>query len=223
MSDARDPGRDTYYRDSSDSYSKLTHEQSYSRAVLDWCVAHAGTRVLDYGCACGSYCVELSKKGFNCSGVDRNEDYVRRALARGVDAAVAGERLPFADKSFDTVMLIEVLEHVERPADVLSEAVRVARANILITVPNMTEFTRLKAMHLTYEHMLEQDHRNFFTRDSLEELLRVHCARCTVTQEEPIYAHAAFPWVARAGFSLLASLGMARPLAYARLYARCLV
>jgi ubiquinone/menaquinone biosynthesis C-methylase UbiE len=44
-------------------------------------------------------------------------------------------RLPFADRSFDTVTLLEVLEHLERPSDAVSEAVRVARERVIITVP----------------------------------------------------------------------------------------
>jgi len=50
--------------------------------------------------------------------------------------------LPFADKSFDTVTLLEVLEHLERPEVAVSEALRVARRRVVITVPakgHMTE------------------------------------------------------------------------------------
>ena len=34
---------------------------------------------------------------------------------------------PFEDKSFDTVILFEILEHVSRPVEILKEAKRVAK------------------------------------------------------------------------------------------------
>lgn len=46
-----------------------------------------------------------------------------------------GDRLPFPDRSFDLVLAIEVLEHVPEPDTVLAEIARVARADVVLTVP----------------------------------------------------------------------------------------
>lgn len=43
-----------------------------------------------------------------------------------------GTRLPFGDKSWDTVMLCDVLHHAEDPVGMLREAARVARHCVLI-------------------------------------------------------------------------------------------
>lgn len=43
-----------------------------------------------------------------------------------------GQRLPFADRSFDLVMLIDVLHHTEDPAVLLGEALRVTRGRVLV-------------------------------------------------------------------------------------------
>lgn len=43
--------------------------------------------------------------------------------------------LPFPDHSFDLVLAIEVLEHVPDPAAALTEITRVARRNIVVSVP----------------------------------------------------------------------------------------
>jgi SAM-dependent methyltransferase len=43
-----------------------------------------------------------------------------------------GERLPFADKSYDFVILIDVLHHTQEPLELLQECVRVSRQFILI-------------------------------------------------------------------------------------------
>jgi SAM-dependent methyltransferase len=132
---------------------------------------YAGSKILDLGCATGNYCLHLQGLGYSMSGADVNADYVRIARDRGVDAALIEGSVPFADKSFDTVLLFEVVEHLDDPRPVLSEALRLARRNVLITTPHSGDIDLLRAQGLLYEHVADMDHRNFFTRESLEELL----------------------------------------------------
>jgi len=55
---------------------------------------------------------------------------------RGLSGAFADiARLPFPDDSFDLVLGIEVLEHVPDPAAALTELSRVARGNLVLSVP----------------------------------------------------------------------------------------
>jgi hypothetical protein len=61
---------------------------------------------------------------------------VERARAIGLEAQVGDARaLPFEDDSFDTVLLAETLEHLENPGLAWSEACRVARGRVIMTVP----------------------------------------------------------------------------------------
>lgn len=46
------------------------------------------------------------------------------------------ERLPFEDGSFDTVLCIEVLEHLNNLHAVFAELFRVARKHVLVSLPN---------------------------------------------------------------------------------------
>ena len=52
------------------------------------------------------------------------------------------------------------------------EAFRVARKNVLMTVPNSEDIEQMKANDVTYAHMLSSDHVHFFDPESLEELLK---------------------------------------------------
>jgi SAM-dependent methyltransferase len=48
----------------------------------------------------------------------------------------SAQDLPFADGSFDTVVCLEVLEHLDDPARALAELARLARASLVLSVPN---------------------------------------------------------------------------------------
>lgn len=158
-----------------------------SPELVNFAMRHAGNRVLDIGCATGEYIRRLKDHGFDCIGVDANPDYAKEANSKGNEAhCMNAKHLEFPDKSFDTALLFEVLEHIDDPSDVLEEAKRVSRKNLLITVPNCRGFDKLSPMGLTFEHMLEKDHVNFFTKNDLEGLLSEHFDKFQVIEAEPI-------------------------------------
>jgi len=178
------------FRDTQDWY--LYKEGYASPLLLDFAAQHAGKTILDLGCATGEYCLNLEKMGFECTGVDINPQYVEKARKNGVKAFLApGEDLDFADNSFDTVLLFEVLEHVEKPQNILKEAKRVARKNVLITVPNCSQLSQLGQFNLTYEHLLEKDHVNFFTKTDLENLIAQNFHKFKVKEGDEIKLGAA--------------------------------
>ena len=176
------------FRDTKNWY--LNIEKYASPQLIDFAVLYAGNKILDLGCATGDYSNNLKSIGYECTGVDINPKYVEKTRGKGIDAYVMkGDDLNFSDNSFDTVLLFEVLEHVDNPHNVLKEAKRVAKKNILITVPNCTQFSELKASGLTYEHMLERDHINFFTKNDLEKLISRESKNFKVEEDEATELH----------------------------------
>jgi SAM-dependent methyltransferase len=85
----------------------------------------AGTRLLDVGC--GS--AWLGDHFGDYTGIDVSTEAVEAARARGREAIQADvdQPLPFADASFDGVVLKDVLEHVADPVALVREAHRVLR------------------------------------------------------------------------------------------------
>ncbi|MEW6685367.1 MAG: class I SAM-dependent methyltransferase [Candidatus Edwardsbacteria bacterium] len=88
------------------------------------------TTVLDIGCGDGEhYGKYLCRRAQKYFGVDISLEAVEKAKANGITAILwaAGEMLPFEDNSFDTLLCIEVLEHLFEPASLLKECHRVLR------------------------------------------------------------------------------------------------
>jgi 2-polyprenyl-3-methyl-5-hydroxy-6-metoxy-1,4-benzoquinol methylase len=207
------------FRNTENYYLKFTDYASND--LLGFVLENAGNDILDVGCATGDYCVKLKKLGFNCTGIDINKKYVEKAIENKIESyLMSADDLKFPDNSFDTILLFEVLEHVENPSRVIEEVKRVAKKNILITVPNNTEFYELRKYGLTYEHMLEKDHINFFTKKDLENMLSTYFKEFEVEKKEAVnYELINLPSWLRYPISILYKLKIIRHRVYFRLYA----
>ena len=98
-----------------------------------------GQKVLDIGCGDGLLLSALAQKGVSAFGIDISEEGVKKCREKGLDVSVVDittENLPFQDGTFDTVVMLDVLEHVYEPEVLLEEAVRVSKKYIIISVPN---------------------------------------------------------------------------------------
>jgi SAM-dependent methyltransferase len=211
--------RSSVFRDTTEFYLHFP-PNAVAECLVDFVKEKGGHSVLDLGCATGNYCVALSKAGFDVKGADINHRYVETARARGVDAYVADSRTPFPDKSFDTVLLFEVLEHVPDPAETLAEARRLARKNVLITVPHSGGVDELQKSGLLFEHVADLDHKHFYTEASLARLLAPLFSTVHIKRGDAIspFALARGKWLRSFGNSLM-KLGLVRPRFHVRLYA----
>lgn len=94
--------------------------------------------------------------------------------------------VPLTDKSFDTVLLTEVLEHVDEPLRVLEETRRIAQRWVLVSVPREPLWRGLNMMRMKYLGQLGNtpDHRNHWSRSgiltTLRQYYRVKVVRCPV-------------------------------------------
>ena len=211
------------FRDTKNWY--LTIEPCASPKSINFVARHAGRKILDLGCATGGYCSSLNNLGFKCTGVDINPEYIKKARENNIEAyTMEADNLEFPDNSFDTVLLFEILEHVDNPYKILKESKRVAKKNILITVPNCTRFFELKSTGLTYEHILEKDHINFFTKKELENLISKEFKTFQVIEDDPINLNqltllTGLPLWLRLPVSLFNKLKFIKSSLYYRLYA----
>ena len=104
--------------------------REFDPVVGDW----RGQRVLDLGCAGGFMAEALAARGALVTGLDPAAEAVAAAAARSraTGSTVAylvgtGEHSPFTDASFDIVVCVDVLEHVQDLAAVIGQVRRVLR------------------------------------------------------------------------------------------------
>jgi len=143
-----------------------------SQEMIELAARHAGPRILDIGCGLGVYSRELNERGFSCVGIEWNEEYVREASKHIEAYHMSAEELEFEDKSFDTVLMFEVLEHLQNPEKALREIRRVIRKNVILSVPNLGPLVDCVEHNVIMHHFFEMTHFNFFTKKMLERFLR---------------------------------------------------
>lgn len=100
--------------------------------------------VLDLGSCFGFFPIRLAKAGRKVIATDihagtvRLLDAMRHPLNAGLDTLVCDARsVPVPDDHVDTVTAIHLLEHLDATAgaDVLREAIRIARRRVIVAVP----------------------------------------------------------------------------------------
>lgn len=97
-------------------------------------------KVLDVGCGMGFTAAACKPDSSYYTGMDISEEAIK--MARELFGAsefhildATKEPLPFNDNSFDTVLCSELVEHVEDYGFLLKEIRRVAKRDIVLTVP----------------------------------------------------------------------------------------
>mgnify|MGYP006433587781 CR=1 FL=1 len=105
----------------------------YFDRLVDW----QDKAVLDLGCAGGFMAEALDDRGAQVTGIDPAADAIAAARAHAAARQIGyhvgvGEALPYPDASFDAVVCVDVLEHVNDLPQVVSEIARVLRPDGLL-------------------------------------------------------------------------------------------
>ncbi len=138
--------------------------------------------VVELGCRYGDLLANFLD-GNRVTGVDIDRRAVASCHERfQIPTRVANlnEPLPFPDRSFDVVVLSEVLEHLPYPDVTLGEAARILRPNgkLVGSVPNGTKLQNRLRFLLSGRVELDPTHLHFFSDRTLRERLMKCFEKC---------------------------------------------
>ena len=144
----------------------------------------AGESVALVGCGRGKYLQFAIASGRKAAGVDNSPGPAVEASARsgGRVALADALALPFPDNSFDTVTLWDVLEHVPDDCAALRESLRVAKKNVLLSVPGEDQGPD-HSSGVTFRTYSDPTHLRYYTRARIESLLSL-CGQQDYTLEK---------------------------------------
>lgn len=108
------------------------------KAFIDIFAKEARGKVLDFGAAAGNYSVELDRLGFEVVAADVTKNFRFRDRIKFVELQEKGP-LPFAENTFDYVVLAEVIEHLKDPYGLIGEFHRILRrgGKLVLSTPNI--------------------------------------------------------------------------------------
>ncbi len=149
--------------------------------------------VLDAGCGEGETIArlrdELPERVSAVDILDECVAYTKRRLPFVDVSRQSVYELPFSDDAFDLVLSLEVLEHLTRPAAGVRELSRVARSDLVVSVPFEPYFRLGSLLRGKYVTGLgnHPEHVNHWNRRSLSAFLG--------GQLDVVEIGVAFPWL----------------------------
>ncbi|MDF2378545.1 MAG: bifunctional glycosyltransferase/class I SAM-dependent methyltransferase [Verrucomicrobiales bacterium] len=164
------------YQEFQPHYS-LKESEGSSHVVVKRMIG-SGKVVLDIGCGEGSFAAQLREQGNTVSGIDvlaspahrdKMEQYYQVDLDQGLDSCLT----EIQGFRYDIILLMDVLEHLRNPSQLLLQLRSVADPGTLIlcSVPNVANITvRLSLLfgRFTYSEkgILDKTHLRFWTGSS---------------------------------------------------------
>ncbi|MEW6295726.1 MAG: methyltransferase domain-containing protein [Candidatus Diapherotrites archaeon] len=132
---------------------------------VDLILSYTKGKILDVGYVCGTLHQQLIKKvrKRNIYGLDtetkKENNYYKKGNA---------EKMPYANKSFNTVVSGELIEHLKHPEKFIKESYRVLKKNgvLIITTPN--KYSLINIITKSYNAKL---HFNLFGKRELIKII----------------------------------------------------
>lgn len=148
-----------YYDGKKFSYEELEkifkENEKRDKEILDERVEETlklveGKKILDVGCAGGGISKRLADMGFLVHAIDILEESIKVAIKFANSPNIKYEtrdvlKQPFQEESFDGIIFLETIEHVENPAQFFKEFHRILKTNgnLIVSTPNATSIKNL--------------------------------------------------------------------------------
>jgi 2-polyprenyl-3-methyl-5-hydroxy-6-metoxy-1,4-benzoquinol methylase len=139
--------------------------------------------ILDIGCGTGKLISLLENKGKICWGIEPSitaSNIAKKSLKNGnvINSKIENAMALLPENYFDTILLLDVLEHLIEPLEVLSQLkCKLSNDGVIVSsIPNIRYFHSLmkllinKEFKYTDSGIMDRTHLRFFTYKSMKEL-----------------------------------------------------
>lgn len=138
--------------------------------------------ILDIGCHTGTFGKILIQLGHQVTGIDKNEEALEIARKNGLNVILGDiedyKVLSSINKQFDVILLMDVLEHLLSPVEVLKRLHSLLKIDgcLIITGPNVGYWAvrkdlLLRRWHYSEAGILDKTHLHFYTASSWKKLI----------------------------------------------------
>ena len=138
--------------------------------------------VLDIGCANGQHTLKVAKKVKKIIGFDINrkelskaEREMQRRKIKNVEffEDSAEKNLKFKSRTFDKVLLLDVLEHINNQNLLISEIWRVLKnsGGLILAVPNKNTSWKRLQRSVGLDYFADPDHKREYSESEIKEIL----------------------------------------------------
>ncbi len=143
------------------------------RVVASFAPHRGGGRLLEVGCGAGGLLAAAREAGWEARGVERSEAAVSLARSSGLDVDAADFLAYQPPVPFDVVVMIELLEHVVRPAAFLRKARACLKPGglLYVTTPNGDALSR-HLLGLDWTPICPPEHLQLYTAAGLAGSMR---------------------------------------------------
>ncbi|MBI4052726.1 MAG: class I SAM-dependent methyltransferase [Candidatus Diapherotrites archaeon] len=127
-------------------------------AIFNIVFSEMDRKLLDVGCGFGEMMSALKAFNFDVKGITATDYEAKACREKGLDviSGDAGEKLPFKSAEFESVTMLDSIEHMKNYANALRECCRVLRkgGKVLVYTPNREVYRKHDDGHLA-EHEKE--------------------------------------------------------------------
>jgi len=177
------------------NYTKFNHNPFETHKIVFELISY-GENILDIGCASGYFAKELQQKDCKVWGIERDHKAIETAnkYCKKVFKIDLEKQFNLVNyfHFFDTVLILDVIEHLKNPEVLLSKVKNYITKNgkIIISTPNIAHLSiriNLLRGRFNYEQqgILDRTHIHFYTYENLKSLLK----KCNLQVQNTYYAN----------------------------------
>ena len=162
--------------------------------------------VLDIGAGEGFFAGELAANGNRVTGIDNRlrpaeTSRFERYFTADLEEGIAGVIRQLDGQRFDRVLLLDVLEHLRRPEQILRQTHEVLKREglLIVSLPNIANiYVRLTLLLGRFDYsergLLDRTHLRFFTRKTARRLLESNGYSIVQEEQTVIPMELVFGW-----------------------------